>query len=402
MARMKAPSQTKPWLAVLAALCALPCFAEADALFWGARHGQLGRALRDGLDFWAGAALASRGRLALLFDPAGYNHFLAAIYGPLPFHLWSYPPTYLLLTHGFAGFTPFHATLVFEAASLCLLAMVLRLAGQGWWLIAAVATCPAALESLLAGQNAALLTALIGGGVLLLPRRPILAGILIGLASIKPQLGLVLPLYLLRRAPLAFLCATLAALALAAASLVAFGPEVWFGFWRFTRPAMSAVLLTGQPRDFAAELISVFALARPLGIPAALLAQALASTVAVALAARVKNPAAVLTLAALACPYLHNYDLLGATLAVALLTRDRLARGFMPGEAALFLLVWITPGLLPWLPRLAPLVPLFLVLLLASALARGSLIGCDSEPNARVSSAGRSVIPARPASTANG
>ncbi len=212
----------------------------------------------------------------------------------------------------------------------------------------------------------------------------------------------MLPLYLLRRAPPAFLGATLAALALAAASLFVFGPAVWIGFWRVTRPAMSAVLLTGQPRDFAAGLIGVFALARPLGIPAALLAQALASGGAIALAARTRNPAAVLTLAALACPYLHNYDLLGTALAVALLLRDRLARGFAPGEAALFLLVWIAPGLLPWLPRLALLMPVLLALLLASALSRGSLMGCDSEPSARGSSAGRSVIPARPASTANG
>ncbi len=405
MARMKRPSQTNPKravLALLAALAALPCLAEANALLWGARHGYTGRALRDGLDFWAGATLPAQGRLALLFDPAAYNRFLQQLYGPLPTHLWSYPPNYLLLTRLFTGLTALHATLAFEAASLLLLATLLRLAGQSWWLVAAVAASPAALENLLSGQNAALLTALIGGGLLLLPRRPILAGALIGLASIKPQLGLVLPLNLFRRSPPAFFVATLTALALAAAALLAFGPAAWLGFWRVTRPAMSAVLLTGQPRDFAAGLTSVFALAHPLGIPTALLAQATISTAAIACAARTKNPAAILILAALASPYLHNYDLLGATLAVALLLRDRLAQGFTPGEPALFLLAWATPGLLPWLPHLAPFTPILLALLLASALSRGSLAACDSDPSARASSAGRSAIPARPASTANG
>ena len=405
MARMKAPSQTKPRrgpLIALAAICALPCLAEANALLWGATHGYTGRALRDGLDFWAGATLPVQGRLALLFNPAAYNRFLQQLYGPLPTHLWSYPPPYLLLTRLFTGLTAFHAALAFEAASLLLLVALLRLAGQSRWLIAAMAASPAALESLLSGQNAALLTALIGGGLLLLPRRPVLAGMLIGLASIKPQLGLVLPLHLLRRSPMAFLAASLAALALAAAALLAYGPAAWLGFWRVTRPAMSAVLLTGQPRDFAAGLTSVFALARPLGIPAALLTQAAITAAAIACAARTRDPAAILILAALASPYLHNYDLLGATLATALLLRHRLAHGFTPGEPALFLLAWAAPGLLPWLPRLAPFTPILLALLLASALSRGSLAGCDSDPSARASSAGRSAIPARPASTANG
>ena len=90
------------------------------------------------------------------------------------------------------------------------LACVLRLSRQNGWLIAAVLASPAALENLLEHQNAALLTALIGGGLLLLPSRPRLGGVLIGLATMKPQLGLVLPLFLLRRAPIAGrLCRTL-------------------------------------------------------------------------------------------------------------------------------------------------------------------------------------------------
>ena len=143
---------------------------------------------------------------------------------------------------------------------------------------------PASLENLLEHQNAALLTALIGGGLLLVPRRPRLAGALIGLATFKPQLGLVLPLFLLRRARMAFIYAALAAVLLAGAALLAFGPAAWAGFIHFTGPAMRNVLLTGQPPEFAGGLISVFALARPLGVHAALLIQGAVTLAAIAIA----------------------------------------------------------------------------------------------------------------------
>lgn len=401
---MTSPSQTKRrlLLALLALLCILPSAAEGYAVLWGERHGFVGKALRDGLDFWAGGNLAAHGRATVLFDPAGYNRFLQNLYGHLPFHLWSYPPNDLLLATAFGRLAPWHAVLAFDALSLLLLIATLRLARQPWLLIAAVTLSPAACENFLEGQNAALLTALIGGGLLLLPRRPRLAGALIGFASVKPQLGLVLPLHLLRRAPVAFVTATISALALAAASVLWLGPGVWVGFWRVTRPAMSAVLLTGHPADFANGLISVFAAARPFGSAAACIAQGAVSLAAVAAATRTHRPAALLILSALACPYLHDYDLLGTTLAVALIIQDRLASRFRPGEPLLLFLAWFGPGLLPWAPRYAHAVPFILGLLLASALARATLAECDSKPDEQASSAGRSAIPARPASTVSG
>ncbi len=315
--------------------------------------------------------------------------FLAGLYGKLPVHLWSYPPNYLLVAAGFGWLPAWPAVLAFDAVSMALLVAVLRLAGQGWWLVAAVAASPASLENMLEHQNAALLTGLIGGGLLLLPTRPRLGGVLIGLASIKPQLGLVLPLFLLRRAPMAFGFAVLAAVGLAGLSVLVFGAGVWGAFWHVTRPAMNAVLLTGRPPEFAGGLISVFAVARPLGVDAALVVQGVVTLAAVGLAAWTRRPAVVLILAALASPYLHDYDLLGVTLAVALLLRERLAAGFYPGEPVLFFLAWFGPGALPWAPEFAHATPLVLVLLLASAMARGRVRSCDSSTSAPVSLAGR-------------
>jgi hypothetical protein len=402
---LKSQISSRLALILLAVLCVIPSCFEAVAIIWGQFHGHTGKALRDGLDFWAGGFLALHGHSAMLFSPLAYQAFLAGLYGKLPYHLWSYPPTYLLLASAFGWLSPWHAVLAFDACALLALFVVLRLSEQSWWLIAAVAASPASLENVLEHQNAALITAFIGGGVLLLPSRPRLGGALIGLASIKPQLGLVLPLYLLRHAPIAAAYATLAAIILAAAALYAFGPATWAGFWHFTRPAMSNVLLTGQPPEFAGGLVSVFATFRPLGTHAALLIQAAVTLIAILAAIHARSVPVVLILAALASPYLHDYDLLGVTLAVALLLRDRLATGFTPGEPVLFFLAWFGPGLLPWFPQFAHAVPLILILLLASAWRRGGLAPCDSSqvpPASPASSAGRSPIPAPPNSTAPG
>jgi hypothetical protein len=352
------------WLAVL---CLLPSLGEAYAVAWGQSQGYTGKALRDGLDLWAGGWLALHGHAAVLFDAAAYNGFLTGLYGKIPFHFWSYPPNYLLVVSGFDWLPPWPAVLAFDLATLLLLVVVLRLAGLPRLMILAVAFCPASLENLLEGQNAALLTALIGGGVLLLPKRPVLGGVLVGLASIKPQLGIVLPLFLLRRYPVAFGAAVCSALVLAGVSFVVFGPVVWGGFLHVTSPFMQGVLLTGKPKGFAGGLVSVFAACRFLGIPVALGIQAVVSLGCVALAARCRNAVPVLLLVALGCPYLHVYDLLGASLAVALLVQDRLRTGFGRGEPVLFFLAWFGPGALPWVPQFAHMTPVLLALLLVSA-----------------------------------
>ncbi len=407
-AHMQEKSQFSPRLKLIlvVAVCTLPGLCEAYAIIWGARHGMPGKALRDGLDFWAGGFLLLHHQAPILFDHMAYQAFLQGLYGKLPYHLWSYPPSYGLIAAGFGWLPPWGAVFAFDALTLTLLAFVLRLAGKSGWFIAAILLAPAGLESVLEHQNAALMTALVGGGVLLLETRPRLAGALIGLATIKPQLGLVLPLNLLRRSPVAFIWAALAAVLLAGAALAAFGPGAWLGFVRFTSPAMSNVLLTGKPPEFAGGLISGFALAKPfVGVHGALVAQALVSLGCVVAGLFTRRAAVLLVLSALASPYLHDYDLLGAALAVALLVQDRLVRGFFPGEPVLFFLVWFGPGLLPWAPQYAHLAPVLLLLLLASAWRRDGVAPCDSlpaPPGSPVSSAGRSPIPAPPESTAPG
>ena len=375
----KSQFQHRVKLSLLVAFCALPSLFEGYSILWGQRHGLVGKALRDGLDFWAGGFLLLHHQLPLLFSHTAYQAFLEGLYGKLPYHLWSYPPTYGLIAAAFAWLSPWADVLTFDAVTMAMLAAVLRLAGKSWWFVAAMLLAPAALESAMEHQNGALMTALLGGGLLLLAQRPRLSGVLIGLATIKPQLGLVLPLYLLRRSRLAFAYAALVAVLLAAAALWAFGQAAWAGFINFTSPMMTSVLFTGQPPEFAGGLISVFAVAKPfVGVHGALLAQGVVSVAAALAGLKTRSVPALLILSALACPYLHDYDLLGATLATALLVEERLKTGFAPGEPVLYFLAWFGPGLLPWMPQYAHLAPVALLLLLASAWRRGAVPPCDS------------------------
>ncbi len=372
--RMAEKSQisARRMIGLIVALSVLPSLAEGYAILWGYRQGMVGKALRDGMDFWAGGFLLRNGQTAMLFDHTAYEAFLTGLFGPQGFHMWSYPPTYGLIAALFAGVGPWPAALAFDAVSLAVLAGLLRLAGKSWVFVLCLLLAPATLENAMEHQNAALMTALIGGGLLMLEARPRWAGVLIGLATFKPQLGVVLPLYLLRRRPVAALVAAVVAVLFAGLAGWVFGWPAWAGFLHYTSPVMTNVLTTGQPRDFAAGLVCVFAALKPfVGVGAALIIQGLVTGLCVLAGWFTRSTPALLILSALASPYLHDYDLLGAGLATALMVEERLKTGFRPGEPLVFFLAWFGPGLLPWLPRFAHLTPVLLILLLASARARG-------------------------------
>ena len=90
---------------------------------------------------------------------------------------------------------------------------------------------PAVLVTIGHGQNALLTTGLLGWGLLLLPRRPVTAGILFGILAFKPQLALLAPVALIATGQWrAIGAAMFALLVLAIASDILFGSSVWVGF----------------------------------------------------------------------------------------------------------------------------------------------------------------------------
>src|SRR4029079_4113072 len=152
----------------------------------------------DFVNYWSAAFLAWHGRAIEIYNAPAFHAFQQSIVGPHVggFH-YSYPPTALLLTAPL-GFMPYAVCLAFWliAGWLVFYAALRAAMPQGRALLFALAT-PAVFVNTVNGQNGTWTAALFGGGLMLLERWPVLAGVLFGLLIYKPHLGLRIPVALL-------------------------------------------------------------------------------------------------------------------------------------------------------------------------------------------------------------
>jgi hypothetical protein len=244
------------------------------------------------------------------------------------------------------------ALAVWTLAGLAALAPAMRLFfGRGRFFRLGL-LAPAVAVNVALGQNGAFTAALLLSGLALWPRRPILAGILLGLLVFKPQLAVLLPVAVIadRRWTLMFAAAASAS-AVLVLSVLAFGVASWTAFFGPTLATQNLMLSHGTG-PFQWMMPSVFMAARVLGAaaPTALLIQAPFAVLgagAAWLAYRSPAPpverAAVLILATfLATPQAFNYDLIpAAAAALVLLRRDSSIYG-----VTVVALLWALPVLL--------------------------------------------------------
>ncbi len=174
-----------------------------------------------------------------------------------------------------------------------------------------------------------------------MPRRPLLAGICLGLLSYKPHLGLLFPIALIFGGCWrAFFTAAFVTVATAALSFAVFGAECWRAFIHWI-PTTSRVVFGEGAADFS-RLQSLFGLVRANGggeqfAWGVQIAGAAALAVAIAWlwhsrAAYELKAAALSCAALLATPYIYIYDLVALTVPVAFLLKLALNRGFLDGE----------------------------------------------------------------------
>ena len=239
---------------------------------------------------------------------------------------------------------------------------------------------PATAQCLISGQNGVLFAALLVAATMLLDRRPLLAGVLLGLFSCKPQLApLLLPALLFGGCWRALAAAGTTAAALAGTSLLAFGPETWSAF--FGQLAEAGALLDSGDKPWV-RMPTVFAAARLAGLPGggANLLQGLATLAAAAAVGWAWRRSADhrLRAAALAAalpfgtPFLFDYDLVLWLIPMAWLAERGLRHGWLRGERAAVLLAWAGP-VVGWLIARQtglPVMPVAAMLLLAAVLHR--------------------------------
>lgn len=254
---------------------------------------------------------------------------------------WHYPPPFLFVASLLAHFPYAAAFMGWAAISLVpYLAVMRAIVGRSFGLLLAVAL-PMVFNNTLAGQNGFLTAALIGGTLYLMPARPILAGICLGLLSYKPQYGLLFPLVLIAASQwTVFFTAGAVAVAVAFASWLAFGTESWQAFFHWM-PMFSQAFLTDGKAPWW-KLQSIFALVRYFGgaeMLAWIFQWIMTASVAAGLVlmwrSRVPYTLKAAALAAgtlLTTPYLFMYDMMVLAIPVAFLVRIGLASGFRPYE----------------------------------------------------------------------
>src|ERR1700736_2623952 len=177
---------------------------------------------------------------------------------------WHYPPPFLFIASLLAHFPYAGAFIGWAAISLVpYLAVMRAIVGRPFGLLLAAAF-PVVLTNTLVGQNGFLTAALIGGTLYLMPTRPVLSGICLGLLSYKPQYGLLFPLVLIAASQWkVFITAGVVAVAMAFGSWLAFGTESWQAFFHWM-PMFSQAFLT-EGRAPWGKMQSIFALVRYFG-----------------------------------------------------------------------------------------------------------------------------------------
>jgi hypothetical protein len=294
----------------------------------------------DFINYWSGATLAASGRAPLAYNVEQFRAFERTIIGPPGLRWYSYPPIAMLLTLPLAlfSFGPALALWLLAGAGSCF-ELARRLVGWRGAVIAVIGT-PAAFFTLEGGQNSFFTASLLAGGLMVLNRRPVVAGICFGCLAYKPHLGLLLPIALAAGGYWrAFAAAAATVALLAVASLILFGAATWVGF--LGQMDVERQVIEFETR-FWPSMPTVFAAARILGatLPLAYGAQILSGTLAALIVGYVWRMASAFEIKAatliaatfLATPHAWDYDLVVMIFAAAWLWREGRRTGFLAWE----------------------------------------------------------------------
>ena len=297
----------------------------------------------DFINVWAAGRLVLDGVPAQAYDWDIQKQVEVAKLGKdfVGYFAWHYPPPFLFVASLLAQLPYKLAFIGWAVVSfLPFLAVMRAVVGRPFGYLLALAI-PMVFINALVGQNGFLTAALIGGALYLIPVRPVLAGICLGLLTYKPQYGLLFPIALIAAGHWrVFISAAVTAVVLATASWLAFGIESWLAFFHWMPRFSQAFLTEGQAPWW--KMQSIFSLVRYFGGSEPLgwaFQWVLTASVAVVMAliwrSRVPYTLKAAALAAgtlLTTPYLFMYDMMVLAIPIAFLVRIGLKTGFRAYE----------------------------------------------------------------------
>jgi len=287
---------------------------------------------RDFLNFWMYGRSAWSANPSAFYDIGTYHDAIRNLLGySLNGQNWSYPPSVMLLAAPFGKLGYLTALAIWTGLGLLLFVAVARRQVSDWRVLLPVMISPAALMCLISGQSAFVTGAVLMSAFAFLDRRPLVAGFMIGLLTIKPQLGLLFPFFLIASGRWkVFIAAAMTTIAIVAITTAIFGNQVWWDFIQKGLPVQGLVL--ADPDRIATPFFpTIFMNLRGLDWPyaAAMSVQAVFSIFAIgslvwAAAKRPQtNPAMTMALffacTVCASPYLLSYDLVPLTFAAVVL-----------------------------------------------------------------------------------
>jgi alpha-1,2-mannosyltransferase len=317
--------------------------------------------------------------VAMYGDELPEQHLRAIGFSP-----WMYPPTFMFVVAPLAYLPYLISLLAWTLATLVpyLLAMRMTLRDSFVWPLSL--SGPPVFYNLVYGQSGFLSAGFIGMGLASLQRHPFLAGLSIGLASVKPHLGVLIPVALAAGGHWwTFSSAAATTLALILASGWAFGLEPWLATIGSLDFYFEGFRVGGYNFSAMTSVAGAVRLAGG-GTETMWLVQNVATLTMIGLVAwvwwRGKDQAdtlglqsAILCLATpLAIPFIFIYDLVILLPAVGWLVQDYLRRGFARWEIAV---LGGAAGLLLIAPPLAKasglqLGPVLIAVILAHAVDR--------------------------------
>jgi hypothetical protein len=309
----------------------------------------------DFTDAWVAGWHALNANAARLYDSNEFVRIQKALLGARDFFYpnWPYPPTFFLILAPLSTLPYPYAFLTWDVATLLGCLAVVYLIARRLPAIALVLASPFTAWNFLAGQNGFLTASLLGASLFFLEERPIVAGVIVGCLTYKPQFGILIPVALVAcRQWRAIASAAVTAALLAVASIALFGSAAWAAFPNGL-VAQSKLNLGAGPDSNWGYLQTVYGLIRSLDGSAnmAWLAQGLTTIATAAIVwivwqSRVRYPlkAATLSAAALiATPYAYAYDMAAIVVPAAFLATDQLRRGLLRGDKTIWLILFGAP-----------------------------------------------------------
>ena len=265
---------------------------------------------------------------------------------------WHYPPPFLLIATLLATMPYLVALAIWQVATLTPFAIMLwRYTGRREVVLLTVAA-PVTLFCLTHGHNGFLTGLLLGGGLMLLDRRPLVAGLLFGCLIYKPQFALIIPpLLIATRQWRAILGALVSAGLLIAVTLLLWGWPVWQAFIDSLPLTQHIVIEQGSTGWH--KIMSPFSAVRMWGgsLPMAYAVQGVATAACIAAVAwlswskersELRN-AFVCAAVLISTPYVLDYDYVVLLPALAFLWVDGERNGYRNWDKSLMALAWATP-----------------------------------------------------------